>query len=485
MSDRKLIENYRREKTVFIKNGGFVPYETQRKFMFSKARMRFYIGGFGSGKTGILAYDTLRMLTINAGMPGLLIGPTHSLTIRVVLEAFLKIVPEKAIRRFHRGQNYIELVNGSKLWVLSFERPDSLDGVNAAFASVDEARMMSKQAWTIVQGRVRHPRAKRLSIACVSTPMFNGWLEKAVESPDAEVFNAASFENTALPAEYLRALENNYSEQDKQRFIFGKFVRNSGLVYPDWSNDENAIDFKYDHAKHDLYCTIDFGYNQPAVLWVARIPDGDDFIDIVIDELVPNQVSTERLAEMIIERNAENNYNVLQYFGDRAGLQTHGGQASDISVFSAKGIGVSCITQDVFKDIPTGISLMRARIKAASGKRRLFVSRDFLYRSQSVEKAERGFIKDIGCYVYDENAIGKAHDRPAVRQNRNCDHTMDAIRYILIALNAEMIDSSGMVLETYDVPSSGAQAKSFEVPNSAHDLFRRRGHYEELAETMY
>lgn len=475
----------KRYKTKFLVPADFVPLPHQRDFFYSRAFKRWLIGGQGCGKSCSLGVDCLRMAVANGGKDhdGFIVAPIYSMLVRVTFPAFARLLPAGIIRQHHRSHRFIELINGSKIWIGSASEPDTLEGSNLCWAAMDECRMIDKRAYQFLLARVRIKGAQRPSVVGVSTPDDNGWLEASTMDDDSEVIFATSRDNVHLIEGYAEGLEGIYSAEDTERFVGGRFTKSSGSIYKDWSDELNTLDYTWSVNNAKLYCTIDFGYNMPAALWIAQIKDGNDYIDVVIDELVPDKVTAKRFAEMILERNREAGYVVEQYYGDVAGDHIRGDGLSDISDFAGMGIGVSTISQPIFRDIIAGLSVVRGRICTAKGVRRLFASRDLMDRYRGNMKMPRGFCKDIAAYRYpDKLKAGQAQNKPCPRLNTRCEHTMDAVRYYLVQKYPNMAVSSDF--STFKPMSTDEARKNrvHQVEDNAHDFLYKRGFYDDMYE---
>ena len=77
----------------------------------------------------------------------------------------------------NKGQRFIEIVGGGRVYYGSADRAETLEGANVAVVWGDEARYWKRVAWQIVQARCRDPKARRLAILLTTTlSALSGWL---------------------------------------------------------------------------------------------------------------------------------------------------------------------------------------------------------------------------------------------------------------------------------------------------------------------
>lgn len=112
----------------------------------------------------------------------MIVAPTWSLLHRVTLRAFYDhaarrgACPREWIRSLHRGERYLLLWNGARVYFGSADRPETLEGTTLAWYWADEPRYYPEEADRVLVGRLRDVRARALCALYTSTPA-PGWLQ--------------------------------------------------------------------------------------------------------------------------------------------------------------------------------------------------------------------------------------------------------------------------------------------------------------------
>lgn len=119
-----------------------------------------------------------------------------------------------------------------------------------------------------------------------------------------------------LEHRHIEQMIAEYSEEEKQARIFGKFQHLIGLIYKQWSRKVHVLrPFNINREDYTVYQALDpHPRNNDAVLWVAVDKYGQKF---VIDELwMKCQGSTKELAQRIKQKDQQ--YRVERWIADPA-----------------------------------------------------------------------------------------------------------------------------------------------------------------------
>ena len=195
-----------------------------------------------------------------------------------------------------------------------------------------------------------------------------------------------------------------------------KFTSFEGRVYP---FDRNIDMGKYGYNPNfPTFCSIDFGYRMPAVLWFQTYSVAGLTHINIIDEIVhKSNIKTDELAEMIKSKP----YSVREYYGDPAGLQAQGQSGlGDIEIFRRKGIMVKSIRDKVSRNVASGISHVRNFMENAQGQRFVHLNEKCI-----------GLAEDLEGYRYPEAKEGKDLKPEPLKDGRS-DHSCDALRYFFL-----------------------------------------------------
>jgi len=166
------------------------------------------------------------------------------------------------------------------------------------------------------------------------------------------------------------------------------------------------------------YCSMDFGFRMPSVLWFQTyMQDGNQHINIIDEIIHERNIPTDRLAEMIKKKN----YPVITYYGDPAVTFVQGQSGmGDIHIFRKHGIYVEYRMDKLSRNIQGGISYCRGFFENADGLRRI-----------KVDNRCVGIAEDFENYRFPEAVEGKAISENPIKDGYN-EHGCDAFRYFIL-----------------------------------------------------
>ena len=401
----------------------YEPLPSQRRFHTSRARFKGFSGPIGSGKSQALCEEAIKLSYQNAGRVGLLGAPTYPMLRDATQSALFEILESNKIPYDHnKGENTVVMRDTrSKMLFRAVDEYERLRGTNLAWFGVDELTYCQQEAWVVLEGRLRDPKAKRLCGFGVWTPKGYDWvyrrfLAEPVEGYEAVV--AEPFENRFLlerVPDFYERLKRSYDEKYYQQEVLGKYLSiNGGLVYYAFARAEHVGEVTEDLALPLLWA-LDFNVD-PMSSVVAQIAKGEVR---VLDEIVMSRASTEQACKEFHTRFPRHDAGLCVY-GDATGsrLQTTG--TSDYQVireFLCRE-GYPMVNYKVPKANPAvreRTALVNAKLKSASGEQQLWVSRKC-----------KELIKDLEevSYKSETGAIDKDKDPRRT-------HLSDALGYLI------------------------------------------------------
>lgn len=217
-------------------------------------------------------------------------------------------------------------------------------------------------------------------------------------------------DNPFLNENEIQKIMSSMTKEELDSRCDGKFVGNSGLVYPNFSEEVNVIDpFDVPKDWFDMI-SIDPGYTNPlSCHWYAV--DNDDNV-FVIAEHYEKEKDLDYHAKKIHEISKKLNWKTqngkLYALIDSASLQkTLASQKSVADLFYEQNI---CVNTKVDKDVFSGIQKVRMYIKDANNKSKLFIFRSCV-----------NMIREIKGYRWN-------NDESPIKKD---DHAMDELRYYI------------------------------------------------------
>lgn len=273
-------------------------FEKQRQWWDMENDLKLLIGGYGSGKTFMLAKWLIAMALYNAPVPGAYVSPTFTMAKQTVAEILDEMLARKreALRRqvmsngdpwpaldyeFSKGSLGFRLkLKGhpaGRLMCFSGESIRRMKGVTIGFVGIDEPFVQEQKVLEQSVARCRHPRARRTQIGMTGTPEQLNWGYELVEGKLREAYDcgwvrASTRENLALHERYVSKMARAYDERLRAAYIEGEFVTlTEGQVYYAFSTLHNLVEQEMPTGA-ELGVGMDFNVNPMAALvfWKFR-----------------------------------------------------------------------------------------------------------------------------------------------------------------------------------------------------------------------
>jgi predicted phage terminase large subunit-like protein len=188
-----------------------------------------YVGGAGAGKTRAGVLEILRM---PGGSTGMVVAPTYTMLRDSTVATFLELTRAGGVlRSFNKSDMTAQLVNGTNVLFRSADEPDRLRGVNLGWFFLDEGALCTQETWLILLARLRESPGR--AWIC-TTPRGFDWLYETfakTESPDYVVIRSSTRDNSFLPADFVKRLEGQYTNQWQRQEIEGEFCELEGTLF--------------------------------------------------------------------------------------------------------------------------------------------------------------------------------------------------------------------------------------------------------------
>lgn len=307
----------------------------------ASVQMKGFSGPVGTGKTTAVCLEALRLAARNPGCFGIVGAPTFPMLEDVTWAEMLRLLDGMKIRHFARpGRHKIVLpAYRHEILFRSLSNPERLRGPNAAWCMVDELSLCTEDAWNILEGRIRDPRAQELCMGGCWTPKGFNWLyHKFVGSkklPGHQMIMAQPKENKAVLArqpDYYERLARSYDEKFFAQEGLGKYLPVfSGMVYRSWDPDLNGLESLEWDPQEPILWALDFNVDPMTSVLAQerRIVTGwaDEMDKLhVLDEIVLRDSGTEQMCEEFHRRThqwrmASRQQMPVRVYGDPAGNQ--------------------------------------------------------------------------------------------------------------------------------------------------------------------
>lgn len=308
-------------------------YGKQQQFLQSKALLRAFVGGIGSGKSYVGALDVIRRakperlyLVTAPTYPMLSDATFRSLTglaqqLGIVADGDTKSSPPPSIK----------LRTGAEILFRSTDNPEMLRGPNLSGVWMDEASLSKQEAFNILVGRLREGGEMGWLTTTFTPKGKTHWTYKTFGTgqPDTELIHATSAENPFLPPEFVENVRKRYTAQQAKQELGGVFVDGGGNhYYPSlWPRYEDVGDayrvrfgdrsHHYRKAECSRLVSLDWAMGKPkndprsaaaravgelkgdktAFIVADMTEDGLVFLLGCVNERIPMGNNAERLAE--------------------------------------------------------------------------------------------------------------------------------------------------------------------------------------------
>jgi predicted phage terminase large subunit-like protein len=205
-------------------------HDAQQRFWSSTAPLRCYSGGIGAGKTFAGAVE---ILCQPPGTVGIVVAPTYPMLRDGCFAVFLEVAQE-FILRHNKSEMITVLVNGTVILWRSADDPNKLRGVNADWLWLDEAAYVDEEVWLVGLGRLRRSNAAGRAWVTTTPKGQQNWVFHrfvASGAGEAEIFQAKTRDNFALPESFLHLVEREYSGRFAAQELGGEFVSFDGGIF--------------------------------------------------------------------------------------------------------------------------------------------------------------------------------------------------------------------------------------------------------------
>jgi hypothetical protein len=396
---------------------------SQKAFHESKARFKGFSGPIGCGKSQALCQEAIRLSYLNPGRMGLLGAPTYPMLRDATQATLFEILDGSGIPFDHnKAENTLVVKDtGSRILFRPVDEFERLRGTNLAWFGLDELTYTQEAAWLRLEGRLRDPKAQRLSGFAVWTPKGYDWVYRKFLTDKVsgyEAIIAKPFENRHLlqriPDFYDR-LKDSYDERFYQQEVLGSYLNlTGGTVYTSFSRGSHISPLEPE-PQQPLLWTLDFNVDPMSSL-IAQIHGGKVR---VLDEIVIRNGTTQEACEEFLGRFPRHDAGIVVY-GDASGNQQQTTGNSDYQMIREY-FAIHSSTPIQYRvpkanpSVRERINLMNAKLRSASGEIGLLV-----------DPKCKELIKDFEQVAYKADTYQLDKDRDRLRT-----HLSDALGYLL------------------------------------------------------
>lgn len=188
------------------------------------------------------------------------------------------------------------------LYLGSADNPDTMQGPALAGYWLDEAGMMSLEAYETALQRVSFYEGQ---VLLTTTPYNRGWLKTQVwdmqDDDDVVCRRWRSIDNPAFPKASYDRMRNRMSKHRHAMMYDASFERPEGIIYSDFDDTEDVIEPFTIPKTWRRYVGMDFGATNTVALWIAEEPNKREPRRVVYREYWRGGLTTKEHAEQCLK----------------------------------------------------------------------------------------------------------------------------------------------------------------------------------------
>ena len=428
------IQRRRQQSPIYF----YKPYESrlypgkcpQLEFHKSHKKIRLFIGGNRSGKSeggnSELIWAALGIHPYyKYPVPGeyWVVSLDFPTSRDVAEQKFFKWMPKNDIQRWDKLERICYLKNGSKVGFRSCDQDINKFGGSAKDGIWFDEEPPGERGYQIYKECLMRTLDRQGRIWFTLTPVQGmSWTADELYEParlgDPNKFEieVSTLENPHISEAEIKIITAQLSEDEKLMRLSGKYIQFAGLVYKEFSAATHIVK-PFDVPKHwKRFRTIDHGINNPtACLWAAVSPDDDIYI---YDEYY----ETDRL----VRDNAEAIVSITG--GDKIEWTT-----IDPSTDNRDPLNGLSVRKEYFKyGIPTKLGINDKSPGIAALKKLLFVNPETKRPKLFFFENCYNTLKEISRYKW-KLYRGQEDKNKSEEPQKVLDHTMDALRYLVMS----------------------------------------------------
>ena len=245
-----------------------------------------FVGGRGSGKSYAISYDLIRRA--KRGRLYLMASPTYTVLADTDFRTFCGIARDLGVLGAKRvSPPSVQLTTGAEIIFRSADDPERLRGPNLSGAVLNEASLMTKDAYDICIASLREGGEQGFLTAGFTPKGLTHWTYEVFggehPKPDTAIFHARTADNPFAPPGFADTLAQQYSGLMGQQELDGRFCSLEGAEWPpeffegiffdDWPPDLNhkvlALDPSKGKADHsgDYSAFVSLALDSEWRLW--------------------------------------------------------------------------------------------------------------------------------------------------------------------------------------------------------------------------
>lgn len=223
--------------------------------------------GRRAGKSYLVSVEILRFATENEKSIVWYVSPTYKQSKAIMWSMLKELIPTEIIKKTNETELYVELLNGSQIFLKGADTPDSLRGVRIDLCIFDETAFIDKweEVWKVIRPTLADSKA---DVWFISTPNGFNHFKELAEMDDSEwsYHHFTTYDNPHIPKDEIEAMKKEMDIDSFQQEIMGEFRKMSGLIYKDFNRNIHMVDIPDLSHNYTFTRAIDFGFAHKTAL---------------------------------------------------------------------------------------------------------------------------------------------------------------------------------------------------------------------------
>lgn len=271
----------------------------QTQVFNDKHRFKVINCGRRAGKSYLVSVEILRFATEKDKSIVWYVSPTYKQSKAIMWSMLRELVPPEVVKRTNETELYIELINGSQVFLKGADNPDSLRGVRIDLCIFDETAFIDRweEVWKVIRPTLADSKA---DVWFISTPNgFNHFKELSeMSDPNWSYHHYTTYDNPHIPKDEIESMKREMDGDSFAQEIMGEFRKMSGLIYKDFNRDVHMVEIPRFDSNWTFTRALDFGFGHKSALgYFAISPTGEEIY--MYDGVYQSGLIESQIAEIV------------------------------------------------------------------------------------------------------------------------------------------------------------------------------------------
>lgn len=391
-------------------------HPAQAQVFHDPARFKVMVCGRRFGKTQALKAEILKEAFSNPKSTTWYVAPTYRQAKRLMWSDLKESVPKSFIKKSSEVELYMELKNGSKIYLFGVDKPDGLRGSKLNLLCMDEYQDFNNED---IFSKVLYPTLTDLRgrVVAAGTPksynlLYDLYMRGKSPSWQKDGWKSWQFvtaDNPFIPLDEIEAAKRNLDPKSFEQEFLASFDTMTGKVYYAFDRKTHASKFLPFNPDLPIWIGQDFNIDPMSSVVLQPQKNGEIW---VVDEINLKNSSTHELSEAIENKFYKWKRNVEIYPDPAGAARGHTRGESDLDILRQMGYR-KLFYKKKHDLVADRINAVNRMFLTAAGESRLYISNHCT-----------NIIKSLEQTVYKEGTR-------EVNKKLGTEHMADALGYCI------------------------------------------------------